>query len=265
MNMVDEIRTAAPVAGAENLDLRRQLIKRLTMAGGLVALLLALLALFDHLSQPAEEVEMPEFTETVPVAPKKVLTQPVSAPPDEPGDAAETAETASAETALAEEAPPPPVVAATPEPSPLAEQPPAGAPRRPVDRKAAAEMVVPEVTAAPPILVEPAARPQPRERIENRGESTAVTSRPARVVEVTPPPVRPARQVEGFLLQAGVFTSAERAEELHAKLTLNGIPTQVETRVQVGPFHTRQEALAAQAKLKALGIDSLLVMPKGTR
>ena len=84
--MVDEIRTAAPVAGAENLDLRRQLIKRLTMAGGLVALLLALLALFDHLSQPAEEVEMPEFTETVPVAPKKVLTQPVSAPPGGPAD-----------------------------------------------------------------------------------------------------------------------------------------------------------------------------------
>ena len=47
--MVDEIRTAAPVAGAENLALRRQLIKRLTMAGGLVALLLALLALLSPL------------------------------------------------------------------------------------------------------------------------------------------------------------------------------------------------------------------------
>lgn len=94
---------------------------------------------------------MPEFTETVPVAPKKVLTQPVSAPPDEPGEAAETVEAGTAETVQAEEAPPPPVVAATPEPSPLAGQQPAGA-RRPVDRKAAVETVVPEGTAAPPIL-----------------------------------------------------------------------------------------------------------------
>ena len=120
-------------------------------------------------------------------------------------------------------------------------------------------MVVPEVTAAPPILVEPAARPQPRERIENRGESTAVTSRPARVVEVTPPPVRPARQVEGFLLQAGVFTSAERAEELHAKLTLQGIPSTIEARVHVGPFKDKAEAEAARGKLRAMGIDPVML------
>jgi DedD protein len=62
-----------------------------------------------------------------------------------------------------------------------------------------------------------------------------------------------------------VFTSSERAEELHARLNMNGVPSTLETRVQVGPFKTRQEAEAAQAKLKALGIESLLVPPKGGR
>jgi DedD protein len=63
-------------------------------------------------------------------------------------------------------------------------------------------------------------------------------------------------------LQAGVFSSAQRAEELHAKLTLSGVPSTLETRVQVGPFRTRQEAEAAQSKLKELGIEAILVPPK---
>ena len=54
-----------------------------------------------------------------------------------------------------------------------------------------------------------------------------------------------------------------RAEELHAKLTLEGIPSTIEARVEVGPFKTRQEAEAARAKLKALGIDAVLLPPKG--
>jgi DedD protein len=259
MKMADDMQQAVPGAAAENLDLRRQLIKRLTMAGGLVALLLALLALFDHLSQPVEEVEVPEFTEAVPVAPKKVLTQPVSAPPEEETGAAEDAE--GAQASAEEMTPPPPVIAATPEHAPEQTAAPAVPAKAGAKQtgKAASSAVVPEGTFSPPIVADAPSAPNAS------GQAATAASRPARVVELTPPPARPARQVEGFLLQAGVFTSTERAEELHAKLTLNGIPTQVETRVQVGPFHTRQEALAAQAKLKALGIDSLLVMPKGSR
>jgi len=98
------------------------------------------------------------------------------------------------------------------------------------------------------------------------------TSQPAaRVVEARPAPapatvVAPSgvsRLFSGFLLQAGVFTSPQRAEELHAKLTLSGVPSTLETRVQVGPFSTRQEAEAAQAKLKELGVETVLVPPRG--
>ena len=86
-----------------------------------------------------------------------------------------------------------------------------------------------------------------------------VESRPAAPVQ--PPAV--SRLFSGFVLQAGVFSSAQRAEELHARLTLSGVPSTLETRVQVGPFRTRQEAEAAQAKLKELGVETILVPPKG--
>lgn len=82
----------------------------------------------------------------------------------------------------------------------------------------------------------------------------------ARPVSPTPVPAPP-RLFSGFALQAGVFSSTKAAEELHAKLTLNGIPSTLETRVQVGPFKTRAEAEAAREKMQALGIDALLMAP----
>ena len=87
---------------------------------------------------------------------------------------------------------------------------------------------------------------------------TRQASRPSATVTPSPP-----RLFSGFLLQAGVFSSAQRAEELHAKLTLSGVPSTLETRVQVGPFRTKQEAEAAQSKLKELGIESVLLPPRG--
>jgi DedD protein len=80
------------------------------------------------------------------------------------------------------------------------------------------------------------------------------------VVAPQPPPPR---LFYGYALQAGVFSDPRRAEELHAKLTLEGIPSTIEARVEVGPFKTREEAEAARAKMKALGIDAVLLLPKG--
>ncbi|WP_415036104.1 SPOR domain-containing protein [Azonexus sp.] len=257
--MAEDLHTAGTPT-TESADLRRQLSKRLAVAGGLVLLLLALLAVFDRLSQPAEEADAPEFTEAVPVAPKKPLTQPLSLAPEESEAPANTAEEAAPAVT---DAPPPPDIAATPASPGKTEHAPAPA----AGKATKNEVVVAEGTAAPPLALD---TPRPAQAKQAKTSSASaphavVVTPPRQNLELTPPPPRPARSAEGFLLQAGVFNSAERAEELHAKLTLNGIPTQVETRVQVGPFHTRQEALAAQAKLKALGIESLLVLPKATR
>jgi cell division protein FtsN len=81
---------------------------------------------------------------------------------------------------------------------------------------------------------------------------------------VTPPPPVTPRALNGFLVQAGVFTNLQRAEELHARLIENGIPATLETRVQLGPFRTQAEAQAARARLKALGIDALILPPAQT-
>ncbi|WP_298399588.1 SPOR domain-containing protein [uncultured Azonexus sp.] len=254
--------TDKPAAGdmneaAASPDLRNQMIRRLAVAGGLVAILLGMLAVFDHLSQPAEEQEVRVFTEPVPVAPKKMVTQPVT--PVEPvvdeapvAQEAVPAATVPAEAAVA--TPPPPEVPAQPaiEPTVAPASPPVARPRvRPV--APASPEIVPEMTSAPPIAPAPPVSP-PKAPVPS-----------ARVVESTPAAPAAPRLFSGFVLQAGVFTSAQRAEELHAKLTLSGVQSSIETRVQVGPFRTRKEAAEAQEKLRELGIDSILIAPKGGR
>ena len=62
-----------------------------------------------------------------------------------------------------------------------------------------------------------------------------------------------------FLLPVGFFYSIANAEELRQKLESAGIPVQIETRVQAGPFATRQEAELAREKLLSLGLDPGLV------
>lgn len=81
------------------------------------------------------------------------------------------------------------------------------------------------------------------------------------------PPPRPvlSRLAAGFVLQAGVFFSTERAEELKAKLVTAGVPVSIESRVQVGPFATQKEADAARKKIREMGIDSIVIPPRAGR
>ena len=74
------------------------------------------------------------------------------------------------------------------------------------------------------------------------------------------PLTQPHGQSGLFLLQMGVFNNTANAEELRAKLELNGIPSQIESRVQVGPFKSRLEAEQARDKLKHLGMETGLVV-----
>lgn len=68
---------------------------------------------------------------------------------------------------------------------------------------------------------------------------------------------------KGYLLQLGVFNNPAHAEDLRARLERNGIPVQLETRVRVGPFATREEIEQMRDKLRQLGLqDSVLVATK---
>lgn len=254
----------APEAETTTQDLRGKLITRLAVAGGLVAVLLGVLAFFDYLANPPEEMEAPVFTKPIPVAPRKEVSQPVTpteALPEPPAPVA-------ADPVV--EPPPPPVVEEQPSarveaatrsggqarPAPASAL---GAPKRQVSPSAPIQSV-PEATSAPNNVVpaRPAAAPAEPEQAK-----PAEASREARPPPAVLPPSGAARLFSGFLLQAGVFSSAQRAEELYARLNQSGVRATLETRVQVGPFRTRQEAEAAQAKLKQLGVETIIVPPKG--
>lgn len=236
----------APENEAGASEMRGKLLGRLAVAGVLVAGLLGVLAFFDYLATAPDETEEQVFTKPVPVAPKKEASQPVT--PAENLQAPPEPEKAEAPA----EPPPPPKV----EPHEAVEA-----------RHEHASEIRPKLPSTVGSAKKPAAplaSPAPVPEATTAPSNILPPPRPA--VQAEPAPARPpavSRLFSGFLLQAGVFSSVQRAEELHARLTLSGVPSTLETRVQVGPFKTRQEAEAAQAKLKELGIEAILVPPRG--
>lgn len=237
----------------EASDLKRKLVMRVGFAGLMIVLLLATLAVFDRMNAPEEAAPAePRFTEPVPVG-RKEVTQPVT--PAEPAAESGKAPAPAAEPeasalpvdkSVAPSGPPPrPTVAAQPHLPRTA-----GPARAQVAESAPAARSEP-VPATPPAPLAPASAAAPA----HAAPHPEAAARPAS------PAAPGVRLFSGYALQAGVFSDTHRAEELHAKLTLNGIPSTIESRVQVGPFKTREEAEAARAKMKALGIEALLLPP----
>lgn len=324
--MTDERRQVDEGPDVED-DSRRQLWFRAGVAGGLIALLLGALAVFDHLSKPSgnAEVALP----TKPIAPAQVASDTgrdvppeviragadgaqaevqeeppaaeTSAPPllprdatgsdtpvdrlevprtgtvrphqaVQPGHGRETEHRAAArsdETPRATVIPPP---AAAVSPRLPAVQPTGQSPQRdvaPAANVVAPKPVAPASAGAPALAVgtQPAV---PAPAAAQASSAPAATSMPSRVPAPsgpTPAAQGPAPAAEaagrGYVLQFGFFSSAARAEELKARLAQAGIPAQVETRLVVGPFVDRKEALAAQARLRERGIDTGVLLPLG--
>ena len=243
-------------AGAtdDTTEIKHKLAMRMAFAGVMIVALLGGLALFDYYSaQPEPEVAAPpQFTEPVPVA-KKMVTQPVTPPVAAP-EAVAPAESKPVEPEATSapvdkhapriDTPPPPVVAAQP-----------SAPRKQSAPDRAASPVSTAVPVAPAQAAEAGAPPTP------------VTPAPSESAAspATPSAPTPPRLFSGYAVQAGVFADPRRAEELQARLAQEGIPATIEARVPVGPFKTRAEADAARARLTALGIESVLLPPKGAK
>lgn len=257
---------SSPATGGVSSELRGKLLARLAMAGTLVVVLLGVLAFFDYLANPpAEETEGLVFTKPVPVAPRKEISQPVTPAESLPEPPVQEKDEATAEP------PPPPVIDTHPVTPPealresgLAHR--AGPKAEPVSSQSAPKpstdtVALAPVESLPEATSSPSNIPAPRQMLPPpaRPASPVVEVKPAPAVM---PPSAP-RLFSGFLLQAGVFSSARRAEELHARLTMSGVPSTLETRVQVGPFKTKREAEAAQEKLKELGVETILVPPRG--
>jgi cell division septation protein DedD len=66
-----------------------------------------------------------------------------------------------------------------------------------------------------------------------------------------------------YFVTLGTFAQPANAEALRARLDAQGIPAVFEARLRVGPFTTREEAQAAQARLRALGFaPGAVISPK---
>lgn len=224
----------AETPGRNEGDERRQLLVRGGTAVALIGVLLAGLVFWERSQQ--QTVAPPPPARALPT-PEALREATVSAP--------------EAVAAVAEPESEPEVEASAPAPEtsvppPVAEETRAAeAPAAPSGPLPPAEDTAPHGAVRPPA---PRATPAPRNAEAAQGARLSVMADPA------PPGAKPPGG-RAFALQVGVFSNPVNAEELRARLSLAGIPAHVETRVHVGPFATRQEATAAQARLKALGLE----------
>lgn len=295
--MMQEQNTPDLDAGGEE-DPRKQLWIRAGVAIGLISVLLGGLAVFDRLSRPPvqEEVVAP----TRPIAPAQVASDAGrDAPPDvlKAGAPGTDAAPGSDVPPLPAEGSVPPLpgpdkdegpvrgerggriaegtrpLVRAPAPGHAAAVPPAQSQAQapaPVASQKPAQQVVPQAPAVPAApapaeaAVRPATAPQPL-------APAAVTVPPAAKAPAAPAspavpstPVAPAAPAEGqasYALQVGVFATPAQAAALQARLSAEGIPSRLETRVVVGPFADRRDALAAQARLRDKGFSAGELIP----
>lgn len=287
--MSEERKTAETEAVGEE-DGRRQLWMRAGMAVGLIGLLLGGLAVFDHQSRPPapeEEVVLP----TKPIAPAQVASE---AGRDAPPDVLRAgSEAAPRPVVPAEEAPAPSLPPDTKPSRAERLEHPAGVvegsrpPARPAQGVIApaapgrADSVRKPDEPAVPTAPQPAVAPAARSATAVVAPAPATAQAPAALPAVRPAPApsstsapaptvaaaagsAPAPRVaaEGaYYLPLGAFPTAEQAEVLRARLSAAGVPSHLETRVLVGPFADRRDALAAQARLREKGFTPGELLP----
>ncbi len=231
---------------AEDQESQRvALLRRVAVAGGLIAMLIGGLALFDASRTPAEPVPVasvqPEET-VVGVEPPAEGTALPTLP------AIEQPPVEAAAVNLPETPPPLPEGTARSENNPV-------------------EAAVPDAPVPTPAAVAPSRPPSP-------APQRAVASAPGRLVigneAPTRNPVVPAisraappgeGEIQGYRVQVGVFNSVENAEQVRARLAIKGIPSQIEARVHVGPFKSRAEADQVRTRLRTIGLDSASPVP----
>lgn len=232
-----------PAATTEDDDsndsaLRKKLLSRIAVAGVVILGLLGGLAVFDVLNKPAAPT-LPKMA-AAPIEPPAAIEP--AKPEAQPAAEEKKEEVAEGVPERTEDA-----VSVLPAGKPLT------LPATP--RTASIKPPPPAVVPAKPDLKQEIAKAIP--------ERTAPAGAPAPAASASKPLTPAAQIVEGakrFLVQVGVFSNHANAEELVTRLQAAGIPAQVESRVQVGPFASRTEADAARAKLKSMGIDDGLLV-----
>lgn len=259
----------------EDEDSRRQLWIRAGVAGGLIALLLGGLAIFDHLSRPPQPEEV---VPTKPIAPAQLTPEPrrQDAPPDVLRAAA--TEQAAESPPPVEESAPPPLTAGARDGrlergARFTEGARAAHPSQAHTATAAAEVarkaephgVASTVPPPPAVASTPSATSAPANVAPPAPARATSVAAPAAPVASTVPPASvataPVEVRGGYVVQVGSFSNVVQAEALRARLLAEGIAAQLETRVVVGPFPDRRDGLAAQARLRERGYAASDLIP----
>lgn len=237
-----------PALHDDDESLRKRLLARVAVAGVAVAGLVAALTVFDRFSTQEEKAPSRVASRPIAPAPSASEAKPEGEKPAEEKLAA-TDDKAAPEAKPApverSEAPPPPVPASG-NAEPVKPEPARPAAERPLTVPATPRQAL--MRPSEPAIAMPG-RPQPDKEIAR--VLPPVEQKPAAAARPIARAIEAERQ---FVLQMGVFSNVANAEELRAKLELAGMPTQIEARVHVGPFATREDAEQAREKLKALGM-----------
>ena len=135
-----------------------------------------------------------------------------------------------------------------------------------------AKAVASPVSTPPPSAMRSSAAPGPR---PPDSDKPAVEQRPnaATTSAIRPEPIGDAKVrpfTHGFGIAVGMFAVKANAERVVAKLTGADLPVVSDsvassrgdlTRIRVGPFQEREQAQAAAAKVRALGLDAKVFAP----
>jgi DedD protein len=152
-------------------------------------------------------------------------------------------------------------------PAPVPEQ--AAQPERTDGTDAAAaptSPTIPEPPSAPPpepaaklapALVHEAAKPSPADPV--KPEPAKPAPKPAKPVATPVPQAKHEAVGETFVVQLAALSDGAKARELKARAALAGLPVYTDsvgnlTRVRVGPYATREAAVAAAVKLAENGM-----------
>jgi DedD protein len=268
-----------PLETDDDTKIRKQLLSRIAVAGVVILGLLGGLAIFEVLNRPQESAlpKMAAVPQDQPTAieASKPTTEAVAeeqkerqvAPEEKEMKVAEktveVAETSNAAQPLVK----PLTKPATHHTASIKPASPASTLAQPEMRKEIAKPIPEHTTAlttpvskavAPANNVAPKIAPAPAQnQMAHVAPAVATPKTSARESGSLAQVVESAKR---YLVQLGVFNTLGNAEDLIAKLQAAGLPAQIESRVQVGPFATRAEADAARTKLKAMGYDDGLLV-----
>lgn len=143
---------------------------------------------------------------------------------------------------------------------------PAASPLRPAQLQPESERS--DVSAAP-LSPQPPNSGQAGAAAEGMVVAESSLSQPAPAVPVCPEPAPPVAEKKppspplgnGYLVQLGVFTAMENADDLRADLIARGFPAHVDGRVVLGPYPNKAAAEAARQRLKREGGPAGIIVP----